>query len=223
MPQTSASRRWTLIGLAIALFGVPAIIFVYHRIVADPGASGSVALRELLILALATFLLWIVVTRERLPLSSIGLRWDHFGRSLAWGLGLALVLFAALVGCLALYSLLGIRYGEGGRIAVSMWATLLTLVRAGVVEEMFYRGYALERLEGLTGSKWVAAGVALLAFAGFHYGQGPAGMLIALLFGAILTGFYLWKRNLVAVIFAHFLVDFVPNILLPLIAGDSAA
>jgi membrane protease YdiL (CAAX protease family) len=45
-------------------------------------------------------------------------------------------------------------------------------------------------------------------------------MLIALVLGGILTGFYLWKRNLVANIFAHFLIDFIPNVLLPLFAGS---
>ena len=189
----------------------------------DPTASGSVAVRELAILALVALLLWIVVKRERLPLASIGLRLDRPGRSLAWGLGLAVAAFAALVACLALFSMLGVRYGEGGQISLSIWATLLTVVRAGVAEEVFYRGFALERLETLTGSKWVAAGLTLAAFAAFHYRQGWPGMFLALVLGGLLTTFYVWKRDLLAAMFAHFLVDFVPNVLLPLIASDPGA
>ncbi|HMN44605.1 MAG TPA: CPBP family intramembrane metalloprotease [Povalibacter sp.] len=55
---------------------------------------------------------------------------------------------------------------------------------------------------------------------GFHYGQGPGGVLIALLMGIALTSVYLWKRNVVAVMLAHFLVDFIPIIVLPLLSGD---
>ena len=101
---------------------------------------------------------------------------------------------------------------------MSLWAT--TPTARAIAEEVLYRGYAIERIEALTGSRWMAALIALGAFAAFHYRQGLAGIVIAFLLGAILTGFYLWKRNLVANIFAHFLVDFVPNVLLPLLGGD---
>ena len=70
-------------------------------------------------------------------------------------------------------------------------------------------------------SKWIAAGVTLILFAGFHFRQGLTGIFLALILGAVLTGFYLWKRNLVANMVGHFLVDFIPNVLLPLLgAGD---
>jgi len=39
--------------------------------------------------------------------------------------------------------------------------------------------------------------------------------------GSIITGYYLWKRDLLAAMFAHFLVDFVPNVLLPALGGDN--
>lgn len=35
-----------------------------------------------------------------------------------------------------------------------------------------------------------------------------------LIIATILTAFYLWRRDLIATIFAHFLVDFIPNVLL---------
>jgi len=74
-------------------------------------------------------------------------------------------------------------------------------------------------LQSLTGSKWLAAGVTLVLFAGFHYRQGWPGVLLASAAGAVLTAFYLWKRDLVANIFGHFLVDFVPNVVLPLLGA----
>lgn len=220
----SVSRIWTLIGLAIALFGLPAIVSGFHFFGDEPTTTTKLA-RELSILGLTVGLLWIILTREKLPLSSIGIRHDRIWRSLAWGIGLTIVIFAMLVGCLALYGAFGISYGngEGSAISPSLWLTMLTVIRAGVSEEIFYRGFAFERLQTLTGSKWVAAAVTLAIFAGFHYRQGLAGVFLALLLGAIITGFYLWKRNLVAALFAHFLVDFLPNVLLPLLYKENMA
>lgn len=218
--EATNSRVWTYAGLAIALLGLPAIVIAYHAIVTVP-TTATVVARETLILALTGFLLWIIVRREKLPLWSIGLRSDRLANSLAWGIGLTIVIIFAVLAMLALYGALGIRYGEGAPIATSVWATLLTVLRAGISEEIFYRGFALERLQSLTGSKWIAAAVTLAVFAGFHYRQGLPGIMLALVLGALMTGFYLWKRNLVAAIFAHFLVDFIPNVLLPLIGGES--
>ncbi len=222
MPMAARqARTWTFVGLAIAFLAAPLFVFVYRQLAANPAAGASVALRETLILAMVALLLWIVVSREKLPLSSIGLSRDGIGRSLAWGVAVAFVCAAGLAAILTAFHFLGIRYGSGGgAISVSLWATTLTVARAGIAEEIFYRGYAIERIQALTGSRWLAALIPLIAFAAFHYPQGLPGIAIAFLLGAILTGFYLWKRNLVANIFAHFLVDFVPNVLLPLLGGE---
>jgi membrane protease YdiL (CAAX protease family) len=217
--MTSASIRWTTAGLLIALFGVPAIAVAFHAGFAQP-SDAIIAARELLILALTGLLLWIVIRRERLPLSSIGLRFERAGRSVAWGIALTLCIFAAVIAMLAAYGALGVRYGEDGRIAPSLGVTLLTVLRAGISEEIFYRGFALERLEQWSGSKWIASAIVVGGFAAFHFRQGWPGMLLALVLGAILTGFYLWKRDLLAAIIAHFLVDFVPNVAVPLLGGD---
>lgn len=218
----SSSRGWTITGLAIAVLGIPAIVTAHRLFVPDPAASSAIVVRELAILALTAFLLWIVVSKERLPLSSIGIRSDGIGRSLAWGLGLAIVAFAALAAILIAYSSMGIHYGEGQAISRTLPVTLLAVTRAGISEEVLYRGFALERLQTMTGSKWIAASVTLVLFAAFHYRQGWPGIWIAFIVGALFTAFYLWKRNLIANMFGHFLVDFVPNVLLPLIAGEEA-
>jgi membrane protease YdiL (CAAX protease family) len=219
---TTSSRAWTNVGLAIALLGIPAIVTAHRLLSPDPTASSGIVVRELLILSLTAFLIWLVRTRERLPLSSIGIRVNAVGRSLAWGLGLAVIAFLVLLACLAGFSVLGVHYGEGTAISRALPVTLLTVIRAGISEEVFYRGYALERLQSITGSKWIAAGVTLLLFSAFHYRQGPAGLLLAFVLGGVFTAFYLWKRDLVATMFAHFLVDFVPNVALPLLGGDAS-
>lgn len=220
MAQTS-TRSWTYTGLAISLFGIPAIVTAQRLLAPDPTASGSIIIRELAILAVTAFVLWIVVARERLPLSSVGLRFDRVGRSIGWGFGLAVVAFVILAAVLVGYASLGIHYGEGTAISRALPVTFLAVLRAGISEEVLYRGFALERLQSLTGSKWIAAGVTLVLFAGFHYRQGMAGVFIAFVIGALFTAFYLWKRDLLANIVGHFLVDFIPNVVLPLLgAGD---
>lgn len=212
--QSASTPRWTALGLLIALFGIPAITTLHRVLAPDPTASTTIIFRELAILLLTGVLLWIVVKGEKQPLSSISFRTDHIGRSLAWGIGLAVVCLSAAVACLAAYSAMGVHYGEGQSISRALGVTTLAVVRAGISEEVLYRGYAIERLQAITGSKWVAAGVSLVLFAGFHFRQGWAGMLLALVLGAVLTAFYLWKRDLLANMVGHFLVDFIPNVLL---------
>jgi len=216
----SSSRGWTIAGLLLALLAIPALTLLNRALAPDPGASRAIIVRELAILGLTALLIWIVRTGEGLPLSSIGIHTDRIGRSLAWGLGLAVACFAALFACLAVFAQLGIHYGEGQSIARSLPVILLTVIRAGISEEVFYRGFALERLQAWTGSKWIAAAVTLIIFAGFHYRQGLPGVALAFIIGAVLTAFYVWKRDLIAAMLGHFLVDFIPNVILPLF-GDS--
>jgi membrane protease YdiL (CAAX protease family) len=126
---------------------------------------------------------------------------------------------AALFLCLGVVlPALGLKYGSGGGPAASLLVTALVVARAGLAEEIFYRGYAIERIQALTGNRAVAALVPLIMFASFHFSQGIAGILVALFVGAVATTVYLWKRNLVILIAAHFLLDFIPNVLLPLVS-----
>jgi len=212
----SSSRGWTIAGLVLALLAIPAVTLLNRELAPDPGASSAIIVRELAILGFVALLIWIVRARELLPLSSIGFRTEHVGRSLAWGVGLAVVCFAVLLACLAGFAQFGIRYGEGPAIARSLPVIVLTVIRAGIAEEVFYRGFAIERLEAWTGSKWLAAAVTLVLFAGFHFRQGWPGVVLAFTLGAVLTAFYMWKRDLIAAMFGHFLVDFIPNVVLPL-------
>lgn len=209
------NRNWTYFGLLLALFGIPAIVTALR-----PLASTSdqwVVVRELAILALTGLLLWIVVKKEQLPLSSIGLTFERPWRAILIGLGYTILFFALLVGVLALYQALGVKYGEGASIAHALPVALLTVIRAGISEEIFYRGYLLERIEGLSGSKLIAGLISVIAFAGFHYSQGWPGIVIAGVLGAAMTGLYWWKRALLPLIIAHFMVDFIPNVLGPLL------
>ncbi len=220
--QHQTGRGWTVAGLCIAMAGLPLLMGNYRLLVGTPVSELPILLREGAAFLLLGALLWIVRRGERLPLASIGLTIERPGRTALMGLGLGVALLAGTFGALGLISALGLSYGgeAKGAFVTPIWLKLLIVIRAGLVEEIFYRGYAMDRLGALTGSRLVAALLPLAAFTLSHANGGIAGMLIALILGSILTGFYAWKRNLPAAILAHFLIDFIPNILLPLLGAD---
>jgi phosphatidylinositol glycan class B len=61
--------------------------------------------------------------------------------------------------------------------------------------------------------------VPLLVFAAAHYRQGAGGIIAAFVLGGIFTAFYVRFRDLLANITAHFLGDFVLNVVLPLLGA----
>src|SRR6266478_3322992 len=169
-------------------------------------------LKEVLIWATAAALLVIIRRGERLSFRSIGLGTCRWWKSIAWGLVIAIV-SAAVVGSLAY--LTGYGHGPGSSAFEKLPLSLITLIvfRAGVVEELFYRGYAIERLRMIGLGRFWSVTIPLVIFSLGHWSGGAANILIALAAGIILTGFYLWRRDLVANMIGHGLVDFVANVL----------
>ena len=216
----SITRSWTYAGLGIALFGAPAVVILFKLAGFTRADFGATVVRELIIFALVAILLWIIHSHERLPLSSIGLRSQKVVPALLWSLATMLMFAVGIAACLFVLPFLGLSYGSSSGPAVPLGVSLLLYARAGIAEEVFYRGYAIERIEALTGSRAIAAAVPLVIFAGSHFSQGAAGIFITFVIGAIATAIYLWKRNLLILIIAHFMVDFIPNVLLPLLFGD---
>ena len=94
-----------------------------------------------------------------------------------------------------------------------LWLITAIVFRAGVVEELFYRGYALERLRMIGLGRFWSVAIPLVIFSLGHWSGGAANILIAFAAGLILTGFYLWRRDLAANMIGHGLVDFVANVL----------
>jgi membrane protease YdiL (CAAX protease family) len=212
----------TSAGLLLAMFGTPLFLWLFKLDVGDADSLPLYLGREFVVFAMAAALLLIVRKGERLPFSSLGWHTDRLGRSLLWGL-LGVVLAAlGLAACIVIAQALGWKLGlqEPPKFDPPLWAMTITVLRAGVTEELFYRGYALERLRTLTGSPWIAGALTVVPFALFHYRQGPAGILIAGVAAIILTALYLKRRDLPAVMFTHFTVDFIPNILLPLLGVE---
>jgi membrane protease YdiL (CAAX protease family) len=173
---------------------------------------GSALLKEAGMWLVAVALFVIIRLGERLPLSSIGLGTARWGKSILWGFLLGIV--CLLVGG-ALVALTHFTGGEAGKAfeKLPIWLVSLIVLRAGVVEELCYRGYAIERLHALGLPRGLAAGVPLLIFGVGHWTGGWANIVIALVLGGILALFFIWRRDLVANMIGHWFVDFVGNVL----------
>ena len=78
-------------------------------------------------------------------------------------------------------------------------------VTSGAVEETLYRGYAIERLSAICGSRWFGAALATIAFGLAHVPYWGIRFSLAadLPFGILMTLLYLWRRDLAANAIAH--------------------
>jgi uncharacterized protein len=201
----------TWLGLCFSLSSMLIIRQVFRAITPEPGATLALA-REACMFAAAAALIWVVRRRERLPLGSIGIGTSPVWKSLAWG---AVIAVACIVPAAGLVMLTGYGHGAASHAfdKLPLWVVCIVVVRAGVVEELFYRGYAISRLEALGFGRIASWAIPLAIFAVGHWTGGASNILIALVLGGILTAFYQWRRDLVANMFGHFLVDFVANVL----------
>ena len=204
-----SSATW--LGLFIALFGMLIVRQLVNYVWPNP-TFASALIKEAGMWLVAVVLLVIIRVGERLPLSSIGLGTARWGKSVLWG-------FLLGIGCLlvggGLVALTGFTGGESGKAMekLPVWLVSLIVLRAGVVEELCYRGYAIERLHALGLGRWMAAAIPLAIFGIGHWTGGAANILIALVLGGILALFFIWRRDLVANMIGHWFVDFISNVL----------
>ena len=215
MPDDAATKakgpKIAYVGLFVALF---AMVIARQAVgFFSPTLTFTAAIwKESLIWLSAIALLVLVRRGERLPLLSIGIGTSRWWKSILWGFATAVI--CGLVGA-SLAALTGYGHGPGSAAfeKLPLWLITLIVFRAGVVEELFYRGYAIERLQAVgLGRAWSVT-IPLIIFSVGHWTGGLANILIALALGAILTAFYLWRRDLIANMIGHFLVDFVANVL----------
>ncbi len=216
-PNRLSLTGYTVVGLIISLFGL-AFFAIWYRDWYGITIQ-SVVIRESLIFLLVGIVLWII-RKEGLTNESVGLRFTAVGKSLGWGMLFFLFSVAGILVCLLAMNYLGWKVGgeEGSAYkGIPIWVWFIMVTRAGIAEELFYRGYAIERLTALTGSKWVAISIPIIIFSLGHFRQGPGGILISFVAGSILTATYLWKKDLLANMICHFTIDFIPNVALPLV------
>jgi membrane protease YdiL (CAAX protease family) len=207
--KTVPRAMWA--GLAISLFAMVAIRQMFVFFVPEPTFASSL-LKEALIWLNAVALIVIIRRGEHLSLRSIGLGTAPWWKSILWGFIIAIV-SAVAVGALAYVTGYGHGPGSSAFKNLPLWLITAIVFRAGVVEELFYRGYAIERLRMIGLGRFWSVTIPLVIFSLGHWSGGAANILIAFAAGLILTGFYLWRRDLVANMIGHGLIDFVANVL----------
>ena len=206
------ARQWPATWLgAIALMVVFQLPLAGHLV---PGHSLAAQTgREAVYWVLSALLVGYILLVERRPLSSVGLRAPSW-KSWAFGFAAAAIMVAGMA-CiyLVVFPALGLSANEGGLVALQatpIWFRAGVILRAAWFEELFFRGFMIERLTEITGVRSVAALISLLAFTFAHLSYwGWAHLLVAGFGGAILTGLYVLRRDLSCNMIAHLLTDAV--------------
>src|SRR5277367_590103 len=94
---------------------------------------------------------------------------------------------------------------------------LFVALRAGAVEELLYRGIAIEQIAAFIGSRWMAAVLAGALFIAAHALVFDWPQLIPIAMATlVMTLLYLWRRDLWANMLAHVLVDAIGLVTLAL-------
>jgi membrane protease YdiL (CAAX protease family) len=167
--------------------------------------------RELVYWALTLVLIAYVLLVERRSISSIGLDPPKWKTIIFGALGAVVMVGGMAFIYLVIFPALGLSPMEPGTAAMyalPFWFRVLIIVRAAVFEEMFFRGFMIERLTEIFGSRVGAAAVSLATFTFLHLGYwGWAHLMIAGFGGIVLTALYLWRRDLAANMIAHLLTD----------------
>ncbi len=177
-----------------------------------PGSSLHTLVEQEGVYWLMTVVIIAFVLRvERRPLASIGLHKPTW-RSVAWGLAGAVTTIAGIALIyMVLIPALNFPADDAQTqsiVALPLWFRCLLVTRAAIFEEIFYRGFAIERLTELTHLRWVAAGISLVAFTYAHLSYwGWTHLLVAGFGGLVLTVLYVWRRDLAATMIAHFMTD----------------
>jgi membrane protease YdiL (CAAX protease family) len=201
----------TFAGIALALAGPGVIAWVSNRFV---GVGKPLEIRALGLLAFVVLVAVVVVIAIR----GEGLRGSDVGfgrvswRTPLWATVLT-VFFVVVFGPVAVWTLARLGFGSFAQgqstlAGLPTWYIVVAIVVVAASEEWLARGYAIERLEALTGSAWIAGAVSLFAFGLAHlpiWGLGAS--LTTLVSGAIFTALYIWRRDVVFLMLAHVATD----------------
>jgi len=166
----------------------------------------------------------LVLFWEREPLSSIGLR-KISGLDILSAV-IVFLLFNWITGMTDTL-LFGLRpprtpdNSAAGAVAISsipIWFWSIRALTNGAAEEMSCRGYAIERLEKLTGITWLAASISCTADIVSHLPVWGLPGTLAMAPGQILfTYFYVKRRSLAASMTAHILTNMFATVVWPLL------
>jgi membrane protease YdiL (CAAX protease family) len=217
--NTKLSEKWIYaVGLAI-VFGVEFLLRDFFL----PENAEDISIDLALVgewVVLSFLVLFWVPKVEKKNLASIGLG-KFKKRHLGWGVLVYLLVLVASsisgfvlqsVGLPSLRSLQPMLKGYN-------FATLFCLFLTGTfLEEVFYRGYLIERMTMLTGHRWVAASVSWFLFTLVHlkfFGLGPT-MDVSVLSAALVL-LYTKEKSILPCIVVHGINDALAFLVFPLL------
>jgi membrane protease YdiL (CAAX protease family) len=216
-----AGRPAAIMGIAFAfgwilLFAVPGITAHTLTSARDEITNISLKWSVLLVLCIIAFAI------RRWTPAELGIRPLHWGDALA--ASAAFVIAFVLSGVASRFVAMPGSLSDLHKLAAVPVSLRFGLVlTAALSEEFMYRGYGIEELKNLTGSYSIAGLLSLLIFTVSHagiYGFSRA-LIVPGLVGAVLTGLYLWRRNLGACMLTHFLMDACLLIAIPAVVRTS--
>ncbi|WP_049927895.1 CPBP family intramembrane glutamic endopeptidase [Halopiger goleimassiliensis] len=197
----------TALTLVVALGALPALSYASEAL--EFSQPLAMALQWLVLAAVLAVALGV----EGLSPPSIGFRrpaWIDLG----YLLGTAAVALLIYVATDPLVRALGLPLEAGTSGLEELPSPLVGLAAAittGVVEELLYRGYAIERLLAFTDSPLTAGGLTWIAFTLVHAVVWPLGNLVqTAAVAALFVVVYLRRRTLVPVVGAHVLIWLLP-------------
>lgn len=190
--------------LALSLLALP-LIALFGQAVVEMSPITEIAIQW----GLVVVVVGVAVGGEEQSFAEIGFRrptWGDLGYTLATAVA-ALLVFA---GTDPVVEALGLPVaGDAGTMTagVGVGVALARVVTTGIVEEVLFRGYPIERLAVYTDRPLVAGGLTWGGFTLAHAAVWPVGNLLQVAaVAAVLTAVYLRRRTLFPVISAHVLV-----------------
>jgi membrane protease YdiL (CAAX protease family) len=204
----------TIIGLVLSLFGFLFVSVISNRLQANSALSSNTTtlLEFLLVWILTGVVILIVLQGENRPLTSVGVK-TITGKEVLLAIVIGIMLSLSVPVLTLIVSQI-IPVSEEGSIAsvaesVPAFILLLGILTAGITEEVLFRGYPIERITEITGNKWVALAVSVVAFILPHVAGWNLTHVIAVVIplGFVMAGLYLWKRNLIFNMIVHILID----------------
>jgi membrane protease YdiL (CAAX protease family) len=205
--------------------GVVAVLFAMRGSLypwMDAAAWWTVYLTIADLLCLFT-LVWLTRREELTLVDLIGVKGKAILKQLAWT-PLYLLAIAPTAGLASVVTQLFYGRALPPYLAVvdvpltgALYSVLIWPIVWAITEELVYLGYLLPRMEVLSGKTWIGTLVVTL-FWGLQHLANPfipdgtyvvARVLAALVaVGGVTVVYVLWRRNLVAMIAAHYIIDF---------------
>jgi membrane protease YdiL (CAAX protease family) len=218
--MSESNTTATITGLAVAWGGTAMLLSPASRGLDDPSQPVMALVGQVLFWALAAAVVAIVLFWEKQSLRSLWLqpfRWQSIG----WGLVLVAVYYAILfpLGEWVRLSagLPGFGRGMDQVMKFPLWYRVVAVVGAGVVEEILFRGLSVTRFAMLTGRLWLGAVIAVVGFYALHVPVWGWGFVLgSLISGAAAMAFFVWRKDLLAMMVFHMSTDAIGLVVAPL-------